>query len=72
MVLKFEDKGRRGKRRTRKYQIADVMKKHGLMKDDAHCTVAHNRDKWRQAVKTMTTRNPANYVDGEENGSKLN
>jgi len=29
-------------------------------------------DKWREVVKSMTIQNPANSVDGEETGSKLN
>jgi len=32
----------------------------------------YNRDKWREVVKSRTMHNPANSVDGEETGSKLN
>jgi len=43
------------------------MHKNGLVMKDA-C----DRDKWREVMKSMTIRNPANSVNGEETGSKLN
>jgi len=42
------------------------MNKNGLVMEDAY-----NREKW-QVVKSITIRNPANSVNGEEAGSKLN
>jgi len=33
---------------------------------------ACDRDKWREVVKSMTIRNPANSVDRKETGLKLN
>jgi len=43
------------------------MNENGLVMEDAY-----NRDKWREVVKSMTIRNPANPVDEEKTGSKLN
>ena len=68
-ALKFEVSGSRGRGRpkqTLKKQVENEMKKNGLGKEDA-C----DRTKWRGIVKTMTMRNPANSVDGENTGSNM-
>ena len=68
-ALKFEVRGRRRRGRpkqTWKKQIENEMKNNGLGKEDA-C----DRTKWRGIVKTMTIRNPANSVDGENTGSNM-
>ena len=68
-ALKFEVSGSRGRGRpkqTWKKQVENEMKKNGLGKEDA-C----DRTKWRVIVKTMTIRNPANSVDGENTGSNM-
>ena len=60
-ALKFEVSGSRGRpKQTWKKQVENEMKKYGLLKEDA-C----DRTKWRGVVKTMTIRNPANSVDGD-------
>ena len=68
-ALKFEVSGSRGRGRpkqTWKKQVENEMKKNGLGKEDG-C----DRTKWRGMVKTMTIRNPANSVDGENTGSNM-
>ena len=68
-ALKFEVSGSRGRGRpkqTWKKQVENEMKKNGLGKEDA-C----DRTKWRGVVKTMTIRNPANSVDGDNTGSNM-
>ena len=68
-ALKFEVSGSRGRgkpKRTWKKQVENEMKKNGLVKEDA-C----DRTKWRGVVKTMTIRNPANSVDGDNTGSNI-
>ena len=59
-------RGRGRPKQTWKKQVDNEMKKNGLGKEDA-C----DRIKWRGAVKTMTIRNPANYVDGDNTGSNM-
>ena len=69
-ALKFEvscSKGRGRPKQTWKKQVENEMKKNGLVKEDAAC----NRTKWRGVVKTMTIRNPANSVDGDNTGSNV-
>ena len=66
-ALKFEVSGSRGRpKQTWRKQVENEMKKNGLVKEDA-C----NRTKWRGVVETMTIRNPANYVDGDNTGSNM-
>ena len=68
-ALKFEVSGsREGGRlkQTWKKQVENEVKKNGLVKEDA-C----DRTKWRGVVKTMTIRNPANFVDGDNTGSNM-
>ena len=68
-ALKFEVSGSRGRERpkqTWKNQVKNEMKKNGLVKEDA-C----DRTKWRGIVKTMTIRNPANSIDGDNTGSNM-
>ena len=68
-ALKYEVSGNRGRGRpkqTWKKQVEIEMKKNGLVKEDA-C----DRTKWRGVVKTITIRNPANFVDGDNTGSKM-
>ena len=68
-ALKFEVSGSRGRGRpkqTWKKQVENEMKKNGLGKEDA-CA----RMKWRGVAKTMTIRNPANSVDGDNAGSNM-
>ena len=68
-ALKFEVSGstRRGRpKQTWKKQVGNEMKKNGLVKEHA-C----DRTKWRGVVKTMTIRNPANFVDGDNTGSNM-
>ena len=68
-TLKFEVSGSRGRGRPKrrwKKQVENEMKKNGLGKEDA-C----DRTKWRGMVKTMTRRNPANSVDGDNTGSNM-
>ena len=68
-ALKFEVSGSRGRGRpkqTWKKQVENEMKKNGLMKEDA-C----NRKQWRGVVKTITMKNPANSVDGDNAGSNM-
>ena len=66
-ALKFEVSGSRGRpKQTRKKQAENEMKKNGLGKEDA-C----DRTKRRGVVKTLTIRNPANSVDGNNTGSNL-
>jgi len=69
-ALHFELLGRTGRgwpKQTWKKQVEKKMHKNGLVMENA-C----DRDKWREVVKSMTIRNLANSVDGEETGSKLN
>ena len=66
-ALKFEVSGSRGRGRpkqTWKKLVENEMKKNGLVKED-EC----NRTKWRSVVKTMTIRNLANSVGGDNTGS---
>ena len=64
-ALQFEVSGSRGRpKQTWKKQVENEMKKNGLVKEDAR-----DQAKWRGAVKTMTIRNPANSVDGDNTGS---
>ena len=66
-ALKFEVSGNRGRpKQSWKKQVENEMKKNRLGKEDA-C----DRAKWRGIVKTMTVRNPANSVDGENTGSNM-
>ena len=68
-AFKFEVSGSRGRERpkqTWRKQVENEMKKNRLVKEDA-C----NRTKWRGVVKTMTIRNPANSVDGDNTGSNM-
>ena len=68
-ALKFEVSGSRGRRipkQTSKKQVENEMKKNGLVKEDA-C----DRTKWRGVIKTITIRNPANSVDGDNTGSNM-
>ena len=68
-ALKFEVSDCRGRGRpkqTWKKQVENEMKKNGLGKEDA-C----DRTKWQGIVKTMTIRNPANSVNGENTGSNM-
>ena len=66
-ALKFEVSGNRGRpKQTWKKQVENKMKKNGLGKEDA-C----DPTKWRGTVKTMTIRNPANFIDGENTGSNM-
>ena len=68
-ALNFEVSGSRGRGRpkqTWKNLVENEMKKNGLVKEDA-C----NRTKWRGVVKTMTIRNPANSVDGDNTRSNM-
>ena len=68
-ALNFEVSGSRGRvrpKQTWKKQMENEMKKNGLVKEDG-C----NRTKRRGVVKTMTIRNPANSVDGENTGSNM-
>ena len=66
-ALKIQGNGSRGRpKQTWKKQVENEMKKNGLVKKDA-C----DRTKWRGVVKTMTIRNPANSVDGENTGSNM-
>ena len=66
-TLKFEVSGSRGRpKQTWRKQVENEMKKNGLVKEDA-C----DRTKWRGVVKTMTIRNPANSVDGDNTGSNM-
>ena len=68
-ALKFEVNSSRGRGRpkqTWKKQIENDMKKNGPVKHNA-C----DRTKWRGMVKTMTIRNPANSVDGDNTGSSM-
>ena len=66
-ALKFKVSGSRGRpKQTWKKQVENEMKKNGLGKEDA-C----DRTKWQGVVKTMTVRNPANSVDGNNNGSNM-
>ena len=68
-TLKFEVSGSRGRGRpkqTWKKQVKNEMKKNGLVKEDA-C----DRTKWRGVLKTMTIRNSANFVDGDNTGSNI-
>ena len=63
-TLKFEVRGSRERpKQTWKKQVENEMKKNELEKKDAA--------KWRGVVKTMTIRNPANFVDGDNTGSKM-
>ena len=66
-ALKFEVSSSRGRpKQTWKKQAENEMKKNGLVKRDA-C----DQTKWRGVVKTLTIRNPANSVDGNNIGSNL-
>ena len=66
-ALNFEVSGSKGRpKQTWKNQVENEMKKNGLMKEDA-CY----RTKWRGVVKTMTIRNPANFVEGNNTGSNM-
>ena len=66
-ALKFEVSGSRGRpKQTWKKQIENDIKKNGLVKENA-C----DRTKWRGVVKTMTIRNPANSIDGDNTGSNM-
>ena len=61
MALKFDVSGSRGRGRpkqTWKKQVEYEMMKNGLVKENA-C----DRTKWQGVVKTMITRNPANFVN---------
>ena len=58
---KFEVSDSRGtgrRKQTWKKRVQNEMKKNGLVKEDAR-----DRTKWRGVVKTMTIRNPANFVE---------
>ena len=68
-ALNFEVSGSRGRGRPKqrwKKQVENEITKNGLVKEDA-C----NQTKWRGVVKTMTIRNPANSVDGDNTGSNM-
>ena len=68
-ALKFEASDSRGRGRpkqTWKKQVENEMKKNGLVKEDA-C----NRTKWRGVENTMTIRNPANPIDGDNTESNM-
>ena len=66
-ALIFELSDSRGRpKQTWKKQVEIEMKKNGLLKEDA-C----DRTKWRGVKKTMTIRNPANSVDGDNTGSNM-
>ena len=66
-ALKFKVSGSRGRpKQTWRKQVENEMKKNGLLKKDA-C----NRTKWGGVVETMTIRNPANSVDGDNTGSNM-
>ena len=68
-TLKSGVSGSRGRGRPKqawKKQVENEMKKNRLVKEDA-C----DRTKWRGVVKTMTVRNPANYVDWNNTGSNM-
>ena len=68
-ALKFEvncSRGRGRPKQTRKKQVENEMTKNGLVKKDA-C----DRTKWRGMVKTITIRNPANSVDGDNARSNM-
>ena len=68
-ALKFKVSGSRGRGRpkqTWKKQVENGMKKNGLAKED-EC----DRTKWRGKVNTMTIRNQANSVDGDNTGFNM-
>ena len=68
-ALKFEASDSRGRGRpkqTWKKQVENEMKKNGLVKEDP-C----NRTKWRGVENTMTIRNPANPIDGDNTESNM-
>ena len=68
-ALKFEVNNSRERGRpkqTWKKQVKNEMKKNGLVKED-EC----DRKKWRGVVKTMTMRNPPNFVDKDNTGSNI-
>ena len=66
-ALKFEVRGSSERpKQTRKKQMENEMKKNGLVKEDA-C----DRIKWRGVVQTITIRNLANSVEGDNTGSKM-
>ena len=68
-ALSFEVSGSRGRGKAKqswKKHVENEMKKNGLVKEDA-C----DRTKWRGVVKTMTLRNPANSVDGDNTESNM-
>ena len=66
-ALKFEVSGCRGRpKQMCKKQIENEMKKNGQVKEDA-C----DRAKWRGMVKTITIRNLANSVNGNNTGSNM-
>ena len=66
-ALKLEVSGSKGRpKQTWKKQVENEMKKNGLVKEDA-C----DQTKWRGVVKTITIRNPANSVDGDNTGSNM-
>ena len=66
-ALKFEASGSRGRlKKTWKKQVENEMKKNGLVKEDA-C----DPTKWRGVVKTMTVRNLANSIDGDNTESTM-
>ena len=69
MALKFEvsGSGGRGKpKQTWKKQVEKKMKKNGLVKEDAY-----DRTKYRGVVKTMTIRNQAMFVKGDNTESNM-
>ena len=66
-ALKHEvSSSRETTKQTWKKQAENEMKKNGLVKEDAY-----DRSKWLGVVKTMTIRNPANPVDGDNTGSNM-
>ena len=68
-AFKFEvsrSRGRGRPKQTWKKQVENEMKENGLVKEDA-C----DRTKWRGVVKTMTIRNPAYSVDGDNTESNM-
>ena len=68
-ALKFEVNGSKGRGRPKqawKKQVENEMKKYGLVKEDA-C----DQTNWQGVVKTMTIRNPANSVEGDNTGSYM-
>ena len=68
-ALNFEVSNIRGRGRpkqTWRKQVENEMKKSGRVKEDT-CY----RTKWQGVVKTMTIRNPANSIYGDNTGSNM-